>query len=158
MLEIEGLVCLYGKVRAVDELSLRVKKGELVSLIGANGTGKTTTLRAISGLLRPAAGRIVFQGEEIQNVSARSILSRGIAHCPEGRHIFPYLSVQENLDMGAYLRRNVEGVAGDLRKIFDRFPVLEERRRKMAGTLSGGGAADARHRADSDVRSEVDSF
>ena len=138
MLEIEGLVCLYGKVRAVDELSLRVKKGELVSLIGANGTGKTTTLRAISGLLRPAAGRIVFQGEEIQNASARSILSRGIAHCPEGRHIFPYLSVQENLDMGAYLRRNVEGVAGDLRKIFDRFPVLEERRRKMAGTLSGG--------------------
>ena len=138
MLEIEGLVCLYGKVRAVDELSLRVKKGELVSLIGANGTGKTTTLRAISGLLRPAAGRIVFQGEEIQNASARSILSRGIAHCPEGRYIFPYLSVQENLDMGAYLRRNVEGVAGDLRKIFDRFPVLEERRRKMAGTLSGG--------------------
>ena len=138
MLEIEGLVCLYGKVRAVDELSLRVKKGELVSLIGANGTGKTTTLRAISGLLRPAAGRIVFQGEEIQNASARSILSRGIAHCPEGRHIFPYLSVQENLDMGAYLRRDVEGVAGDLRKIFDRFPVLEERRRKMAGTLSGG--------------------
>ena len=138
MLEIEGLVCLYGKVRAVDELSLRVKKGELVSLIGANGTGKTTTLRAISGLLRPAAGRIVFQGEEIQNASARSILSRGIAHCPEGRHIFPYWSVQENLDMGAYLRRNVEGVAGDLRKIFDRFPVLEERRRKMAGTLSGG--------------------
>ena len=138
MLEIEGLVCLYGKVRAVDELSLRVKKGELVSLIGANGTGKTTTLRAISGLLRPAAGRIVFQGEEIQNASARSILSRGIAHCPEGRHIFPYLSVQENLDMGAYLRRNVEGVAGDLRKIFDRFPVLEERPRKMAGTLSGG--------------------
>ena len=138
MLEIEGLVCLYGKVRAVDELSLRVKKGELVSLIGANGTGKTTTLRAISGLLRPAAGRIVFQGEEIQNASARSILSRGIAHCPEGRHIFPYLSVQENLDMGAYLRRNVEGVAGDLRKVFDRFPVLEERRRKMAGTLSGG--------------------
>ncbi len=138
MLEIEGLVCLYGKVRAVDELSLRVKKGELVSLIGANGTGKTSTLRAISGLLRPAAGRIVFQGEEIQNASARSILSRGIAHCPEGRHIFPYLSVQENLDMGAYLRRNVEGVAGDLRKIFDRFPVLEERRRKMAGTLSGG--------------------
>ena len=138
MLDIEGLVCLYGKVRAVDGLSLRVKKGELVSLIGANGTGKTTTLRAISGLLRPAAGRIVFQGEEIQNASARSILSRGIAHCPEGRHIFPYLSVQENLDMGAYLRRNVEGVAGDLRKVFDRFPILEERRRKMAGTLSGG--------------------
>ncbi len=138
MLEIEGLVCLYEKVRAVDELSLRVKKGELVSLIGANGTGKTTTLKAISGLLRPAAGRIVFQGEEIQNASTRSILSRGIAHCPEGRHIFPYLSVQENLDMGAYLRRDVEGMAGDLRKVFDRFPVLEERRRKMAGTLSGG--------------------
>lgn len=138
MLEIEGLVCRYGKVNAVRGLSLRVKAGELVSLIGANGAGKTTTLKAISGVLKAAGGRIVFDGEEIQNAPARAILARGIAHCPEGRRVFPYLTVQENLDMGAYLRTDVNGVAGDLRKIFDRFPVLEERRWQMAGTLSGG--------------------
>ncbi len=138
MLEIEGLVCRYGKVNAVRELSLRVKEGELVSLIGANGAGKTTTLKAISGILRPAAGRIFFEGEEIQNASARSILARGIAHCPEGRRIFPYLTVQENLEMGAYLRRDADGVAEDMQRIFSRFPVLEERRLQMAGTLSGG--------------------
>ena len=138
MLKIEGLVCRYGKVNAVRELSLRVKEGELVSLIGANGAGKTTTLKAISGILRPAAGRIFFEGEEIQNASARSILARGIAHCPEGRRIFPYLTVQENLEMGAYLRRDADGVAEDMQRIFSRFPVLEERRLQMAGTLSGG--------------------
>ena len=138
MLEIDGLVCRYGKVNAVRGLSLRVKEGELVSLIGANGAGKTTTLKSISGILKPAAGRICFEGEEIQNASARAILSRGIAHCPEGRRVFPYLTVQENLDMGAYLRRDAHGVTEDLRRIFDRFPVLEERRLQMAGTLSGG--------------------
>ncbi len=138
MLEIEGLVCRYGKVNAVRGLSLRVKKGELVSLIGANGAGKTTTLKAISGILKPAGGRIFFDGEEIQNASARSILARGIAHCPEGRRIFPYLTVQENLDMGAYLRRDADGVSEDLLRIFDRFPILNERRWQMAGTLSGG--------------------
>ncbi len=138
MLEIEGLVCRYGKVNAVRGLSLRVKEGELVSLIGANGAGKTTTLKAISGILKPAAGRIFFDGEEIQSASARSILARGIAHCPEGRRIFPYLTVQENLDMGAYLRRDADGVTEDLRRIFDRFPILKERRWQMAGTLSGG--------------------
>ncbi len=138
MLEIEGLVCRYGKVNALRGLSLRVKKGELVSLIGANGAGKTTTLKAISGILKPAAGRIFFDGEEIQSASARSILARGIAHCPEGRRIFPYLTVQENLDMGAYLRRDADGVSEDLLRIFDRFPILNERRWQMAGTLSGG--------------------
>ncbi len=138
MLEIEGLICRYGKVNAVRGLSLRVKKGELVSLIGANGAGKTTTLKAISGILKPAAGRIFFDGEELQSASARSILARGIAHCPEGRRIFPYLTVQENLDMGAYLRRDADGVSEDLLRIFDRFPILNERRWQMAGTLSGG--------------------
>jgi branched-chain amino acid transport system ATP-binding protein len=138
VLEINGLVCRYGKVSAVRGLSLRVNEGELVSLIGANGAGKTTTLKAISGILKPAAGSIFFEEEEIQNSSARAILSRGIAHCPEGRRVFPYLTVQENLDMGAYLRRDADGVAEDLRRIFDRFPVLEERRLQMAGTLSGG--------------------
>ena len=138
MLEIEGLDCRYGKVSAVRDLTLEVREGELVTLIGANGAGKTSTLKAISGILPPAAGRITFDGEDITRASARAILAKGIAHCPEGRHVFPYMSVQENLDMGCYLRRDPAGIAQDLRKIFDRFPVLEERRRQMAGTLSGG--------------------
>ncbi len=138
MLEIEGLECRYGKVSAVRDLTLEVREGELVTLIGANGAGKTTTLKAISGILRPAAGRIAFDGEDITRASARAILAKGIAHCPEGRHVFPYMSVQENLDMGCYLRRDPGGIAQDLRKVFARFPVLEERRRQMAGTLSGG--------------------
>jgi branched-chain amino acid transport system ATP-binding protein len=138
VLEIEGLDCRYGKVRAVRDLTLEVREGELVTLIGANGAGKTTTLKAISGILPPAAGRIAFDGEDITHASARAILAKGIAHCPEGRHVFPYMSVQENLDMGCYLRRDPGGIAQDLRKVFERFPVLEERRRQMAGTLSGG--------------------
>jgi branched-chain amino acid transport system ATP-binding protein len=138
VLEIEGLECRYGKVSAVRGLTLEVREGELVTLIGANGAGKTTTLKAISGILPPAAGRIAFDGEDITRASARAILAKGIAHCPEGRHVFPYMSVQENLDMGCYLRRDPDGIAQDLKKVFERFPVLEERRRQMAGTLSGG--------------------
>ncbi|MEE8498980.1 MAG: ABC transporter ATP-binding protein [Kiloniellales bacterium] len=138
MLEIEHLDCRYGKVSAVRDLTLEVREGELVTLIGANGAGKTTTLKAISGILPPAAGRIVFDGEDITRASARAVLAMGIAHCPEGRHVFPYMSVQENLDMGCYLRRDPGGIAKDLRRVFERFPVLEERRRQMAGTLSGG--------------------
>ena len=138
VLEIEGLDCRYGKVRAVRDLTLEVREGELVTLIGANGAGKTTTLKAISGILPAAAGRITFDGEDITRASARAILAKGIAHCPEGRHVFPYMSVQENLDMGCYLRRDPGGIAQDLRKVFERFPVLGERRRQMAGTLSGG--------------------
>ena len=138
MLEIEGLVCRYAKVNAVRNLSLEVREGELVTLIGANGAGKTTTLKAIPGTLSPAEGRIIFDGEDITRGSPRTILTRGIAHCPEGRHVFPYMTVQENLDMGCYLRRDQEGIVRDLRRIFDRFPILEERRRQMAGTLSGG--------------------
>ena len=138
MLEIDGLHCRYGKVSAVRDLTLEVKEGELVTLIGANGAGKTTTLKAISGLLAPAAGRIVFDGEDITGAAPRTILARGIAHCPEGRHIFPDMTVQENLDMGCYLRKEPGGIARDLERLFERFPVLAERRRQMAGTLSGG--------------------
>jgi len=138
MLEIEGLVCSYGKVNAVRGLSMNVEAGELVSLIGANGAGKTTTLKAVSGVLPATGGRILFQGEEVQTASPRTILSRGIAHCPEGRRVFPHMTVQENLDMGAYLRSDRDGVASDLGKVFERFPVLAERRRQQAGTLSGG--------------------
>ena len=138
MLTIEGLVCRYGKVEAVRDLTIEVRRGELVSLIGANGAGKTTTLKAISGLLAPAAGRIAFLGEDITRASARRILQLGIAHCPEGRRVFPYMTVAENLEMGCYLRRDAAGIAADLDQLYARFPILAERRDQAAGTLSGG--------------------
>ncbi len=138
MLKVEGLICRYGKVAAVRDLSLEVSKGELVTLIGANGAGKTTTLKAISGVLHPVAGRITFEGEDITNASARRILQLGIAHCPEGRRVFPYMSVRENLEMGCYLRRDADAVAEDMARLFERFPILHERRDQAAGTLSGG--------------------
>src|SRR4051812_8766529 len=138
MLSVEALECRYGKVAAVRGLSLEVNKGELVTLIGANGAGKTTTLKAISGVLPPAAGRIRFEGEDISRASARRILQLGIAHCPEGRRVFPYMSVRENLEMGCFLRKDKSGIESDLRKIYERFPILAERREQAAGTLSGG--------------------
>ncbi|MCC7485654.1 MAG: ABC transporter ATP-binding protein [Burkholderiales bacterium] len=138
MLTLEALECRYGKVAAVRGLSLEVRKGELVSLIGANGAGKTTTLKAISGVLAPSAGRIVFEGEDITRAGARRVLERGIAHCPEGRRVFPYMTVRENLEMGCYLRRDTAGIEADLRRLYERFPILYERRAQAAGTLSGG--------------------
>jgi branched-chain amino acid transport system ATP-binding protein len=138
VLRVENLECRYGKVAAVRGLSLEVHKGELVSLIGANGAGKTTTLKALSGVLRPAGGRVRFEGEDITQASARRILELGIAHCPEGRRVFPYMSVRENLEMGCYLRRDKAGIDADLRRLFERFPILAERREQAAGTLSGG--------------------
>ena len=138
MLTVENLECRYGKVSAVRGLSLEVKQGELVTLIGANGAGKTTTLKAISGVLRPAAGRIRFDGEEITGMPAKTIIARGIAHCPEGRHVFPYMTVRENLEMGCYLRRDSRAIAADMERLFGRFPILAERRDQAAGTLSGG--------------------
>jgi branched-chain amino acid transport system ATP-binding protein len=138
VLSVENLECRYGKVSAVRGLSLEVKQGELVTLIGANGAGKTTTLKAISGLLRPAAGRIRFEGEEISGATAKKIIERGIAHCPEGRRVFPYMTVRENLEMGCYLRRDGKAIAADMDRVFGRFPILAERRDQAAGTLSGG--------------------
>ena len=138
MLKVEGLVCRYGKVAAVRELSIEVHRGELVSLIGANGAGKTTTLRAISGVLAPAAGRITFLDQDITRATPRRILALGIAHCPEGRRVFPYMSVLENLEMGAYLRSDRAQIAADMERLFARFPILHERRHQAAGTLSGG--------------------
>jgi branched-chain amino acid transport system ATP-binding protein len=138
VLTVEGLECRYGKVVAVRALSLEVKRGELVSLIGANGAGKTTTLRAISGVVSACGGRIFFEGTEITRASARRILELGIAHCPEGRRVFPYMSVQENLELGCYLRRDLKGIAADMNDIYERFPILRERRNQAAGTLSGG--------------------
>ena len=138
MLTVESLECRYGKVSAVRGLSLEVMQGELVTLIGANGAGKTTTLKAISGLLRPAAGRIRFEGEDITGITAKKIIERGIAHCPEGRRVFPYMTVRENLEMGCYLRRDGTAIAADMDRVFGRFPILAERRDQAAGTLSGG--------------------
>ena len=138
MLEIDNLSCCYGKIAALKGVSLRVNKGELVTLIGANGAGKTTTLKAISGLLPSSGGRMRFEGEDITRASPRHILGRGIAHCPEGRHVFPEMTVQENLEMGCYLRSDGAAIARDMTLIFETFPVLAERRRQAAGTLSGG--------------------
>jgi branched-chain amino acid transport system ATP-binding protein len=138
VLKIEGLTCRYGKVVAVRDLSIAVDTGELVALIGGNGAGKTTTLKAISGLIAPVAGRISFLGEDITRATPRHILNLGIAHCPEGRHVFPYMTVAENLEMGCYLRREKSAIAADMAELFGRFPILAERRRQAAGTLSGG--------------------
>jgi branched-chain amino acid transport system ATP-binding protein len=125
-------------VAAVRGLSLEVKKGELVSLIGANGAGKTTTLKAISGVLPPSAGRVTFEGEDITRASARRVLQLGIAHCPEGRRVFPYMTVRENLEMGSFLRKDTAGIEADMNRLFERFPILAERSDQAAGTLSGG--------------------
>jgi len=138
MLRLEGVRAAYGKVEALRGVTLEVRAGELVTLIGANGAGKTTTLKAISGILRPTAGRILLEGEAIDRLRPREVLRRGIAHCPEGRRIFPYMSVLENLEMGAYARRDAAGVRQDLAQVLAHFPVLEERLPQVAGTLSGG--------------------
>ncbi len=138
MLELRDVVCRYGQVAAVKGISLKVERGQLVALIGANGAGKTTTLRAISGLLPAAGGSITFDGHDITRASARKILSLGIAHCPEGRHVFPHMTVEENLEMGSYLRKDRKEVAADMERIFEQFPRIAERRQQHAGTLSGG--------------------
>jgi branched-chain amino acid transport system ATP-binding protein len=138
VLELREVVCCYGQVAALKGVSLTVGKGQLVALIGANGAGKTTTLKAISGLLHPTAGMIVFDGHDITHASARTILSLGLAHCPEGRHVFPDMTVLENLEMGCYLRTDRREVAADMMRVFDQFPRLAERRQQPAGTLSGG--------------------
>jgi len=138
LLRLEDLHASYGPIAALRGLDLVVAPGELVCLIGANGAGKTSTLRAISGLLPPARGRIVFDGREIQREVPATILKAGIAHCPEGRRVFPYLTVAENLAMGAYVRRNRSAIAADVDEVCQHFPILAERRRQTAGTLSGG--------------------
>ncbi len=138
MLTVEGLECRYGKVAAVNGLSFEVAEGELIALIGANGAGKSTTLRAISGLVPPVAGRITFQGRDITHAPAQAILGQGIAHCPEGRRVFPQLTVAENLEMGCYLRTDTAEMARDIARTYERFPILGERRAQAAGTLSGG--------------------
>ena len=138
MLEIRDIVCTYGRIDALKGVTLSVGKGQLVALIGTNGAGKSTTLRAISGLVATRSGRIVFDGEDITAATPQKILARGIAHCPEGRRVFPHMSVEENLEMGTYLRSDTAEIANDLARIFGEFPRLKERRKQVAGTLSGG--------------------
>jgi branched-chain amino acid transport system ATP-binding protein len=137
LLEIEAIDVYYGRVQALRGVSLAVEEGEVVTLIGSNGAGKTTTVRTISGLIRPAAGRVVLAGEEITGLRPEAIVERGIGHAPEGRHVFSRMSVRENLDLGAYLRRDKE-VRSDMERVFELFPRLLERERQLAGTLSGG--------------------
>ena len=138
MLRVEGLTCHYGKIAAVRDLSMEVAEGELVALFGANGAGKTTTLKAISGVLAPVAGRITLLGEDITGAAPRRILGLGIAHCPEGRRVFPHMTVAENLEMGCYLRSDAPAIAADKAELLERFPILAERSGQAAGTLSGG--------------------
>jgi branched-chain amino acid transport system ATP-binding protein len=137
LLEVSGVRTRYGSIEALKGVSLTVEPGEVVTLIGANGAGKSTTLRSISGLTPAFAGTIVFEGEEITRVPAHEVVSRGIALAPEGRHCFARMTVRENLDLGAYRRRGPE-VAEDMERVFTLFPRLEERANQKAGTMSGG--------------------
>ena len=138
MLALDGLTCRYGKVEAVRALTIEVGRGELVVLIGANGAGKTTTLKAISGLIKPVGGKITFEGIDVTGATPRRMLQLGIAHCPEGRRVFPYMSVRENLEMGCYLRSDSAAIEDDIERMLTRFAILRERRDQAAGTLSGG--------------------
>jgi len=138
LLEVNNIVVYYEKALALKNISLKVERGEIVALIGSNGAGKTTTLRAISGMVKVHSGRIVFEGRDITNLPPYKIASLGIIHVPEGRGLFPYMSVIENLEMGAYLRRDSDSIKEDLEYVFSIFPRLKERRNQLAGTLSGG--------------------
>ena len=137
MLEVKDLRVAYGKIQAVKGISFTVDEGDVVSLIGTNGAGKTTTLRTISGLLRPVAGQILYQGQDISTVPAHDIVGLGLAHSPEGRRIFPRMSVEENLLLGAYGRKD-DGIRKDLKAAYELFPILGERSKQPAGTFSGG--------------------
>lgn len=138
MLEIKNLHTYYGNIHALKGISLDVEQGEVVSLIGSNGAGKTTTLRTIQGLLKPHQGKILFEGSPLESLSAQAIVRLGISQSPEGRLIFPRMTVQENLEMGAFSRRDSVGIKSDLEKALHLFPRLRERINQKGGTLSGG--------------------
>jgi branched-chain amino acid transport system ATP-binding protein len=137
-IELRNISVHYDKVQALDDVSLNLRKGEIIALIGANGAGKTSTLRAITGLTRPSAGEIWFDSRRIDQLEPPRIVELGISMVPEGRHVYPFMSVKENLLMGAYLRRDKKGIDQDLEKVFTRFPRLKERLKQQAGSLSGG--------------------
>jgi branched-chain amino acid transport system ATP-binding protein len=138
MLEVRDLEVAYGKIMAVKKISFSVEQGQVVSLIGTNGAGKTTTLRTISGLIRPVGGEVFFQGQRIDKTPAHEIVAMGLAHSPEGRRIFPRLSVEENLLLGAFARNDHAAIRADLEAAYALFPILGERRKQSAGTFSGG--------------------
>jgi branched-chain amino acid transport system ATP-binding protein len=137
LLEVEDIHTYYGNIEALKGVSLTVEEGECVTLIGSNGAGKSTTLRSISGLSAPREGSIRFKGQEIARMPPQDIVAMGICQSPEGRHVFPRMSVRDNLDLGAYLRRDNE-IAEDIEKVFELFPRLQEREKQKAGTMSGG--------------------
>mgnify|MGYP000527894460 FL=1 len=138
MLKIDNIDVYYGAIHALKGISLEVKEGEIVTLIGANGAGKSTTLRTISGLLKPKTGSITFLGQDIAGVRAHEIVKKGISQVPEGRRVFAEMTVMENLDLGAFVRKDKAGIQQDLKHVFELFPRLEERKNQSAGTLSGG--------------------
>jgi branched-chain amino acid transport system ATP-binding protein len=138
MLELQNVDVYYGNIQALKSVDLRVEEGELVTIVGSNGAGKTTSLMAISGVVWPKHGKILFEGEDVTGMAPHKLVARGIAHCPEGRLIFGKLSVYENLLMGSYQRRDRKEIHQDIERVYDLFPRLDERRRQMAGTLSGG--------------------
>lgn len=138
MLEVKDLYVNYGAVEAIKGNSFTVQPGEIVTLIGANGAGKTTTLHTISGLVKAKSGSITYNGTDLQKIDPSKIISLGIAHVPEGRHVFPEMTVEENLQMGAFISKNKEETAAAMQDVYEKFPRLRERRRQLAGTLSGG--------------------
>ena len=138
MLSLDNITLHRGNTRVLDGVSLQVAEGELVALIGANGAGKTTVLRMISGLLKPSAGSIHFRGQPIHSADSDAIVRMGIAHCPEERKIWPEMSVYEHLELGAFVRKGGAGIREDIESVYETFPILKERRNQLAGTLSGG--------------------
>ena len=138
MLKVKNLSVHYGMIQAIKDISFEVNEGEIVTLIGANGAGKSTILRTISGLVKPSSGEIEYLGKPIHTEKKRKIVEQGIAQVPEGRHVFKGLTVQENLDLGSFTRKDKQNLAGDLEAVFERFPILRERKNQDAATLSGG--------------------
>lgn len=138
MLRVNNLEVYYGNIHALKDISFEVKAGEIVTLIGANGAGKTTILHTVSGLIKPKEGTIMLGDDKIDGLSADVILQKKMAHVPEGRRVFAQMSVRENLEMGAYTRRDKKEIENDIKKMYERFPRLKERRKQLAGTMSGG--------------------
>jgi branched-chain amino acid transport system ATP-binding protein len=138
MLTVEDINVYYGAIHAIKGISLDVPDGEIVALIGSNGAGKSTTLRTISGLMKPKTGKIMYEGQDIAGMAAHKIVGMGLCQVPEGRHVFANMTVLENLELGAYLRSDKDGIAADMKDVFEKFPRLLERKNQLSGTLSGG--------------------
>ena len=138
MLKLDNIVTSYGNIKALKGVSISINPGEIITIIGANGAGKSTTLMSICGIVPPRSGSIIYDGKDISSEEPDKIVAMGISQVPEGRRIFPYLTVQENLDMGAYLRRDADGIRDDRNYIYELFPILAERKNQAGGTLSGG--------------------